>query len=143
MIDKSLGSSFQSTINTHNNIYETETGIYLPILPSTGGVGSDLVTTPARFTNTINRVDIGSRDHNIRPFRIISWNIAGICPKLSDEVWLEYVKVFDIICIQETWNKEDVVLDGYCSFNVHTTPSPAGRAKGGVVTLISVKYGAI
>lgn len=43
----------------------------------------------------------------------------------------------DILCLQETWEVDSIHLNGYRSFHTPVIPSPAGRAKGGLLTLLS------
>lgn len=72
--------------------------------------------------------------------KIISWNIAGIRSKKDVPSWLNFKKQFDIIAFQETWDMDcSFWLDGYKSYFLPARPSLAGRAKGGLALLFSLK----
>lgn len=65
------------------------------------------------------------------------WNVNGICRKLVDDDFLNYINDYDILLLTETWNARttNININGYKSF---VCPRPrtntrAKRASGGVI----------
>lgn len=71
--------------------------------------------------------------------KILSWNIAGLRSKKEDNNWLNFLKQYDIVALQETWDKDcNFWIDGFTSHFVPAQSSAAGRDKGGLLILVSV-----
>ena len=69
----------------------------------------------------------------------MSWNIAGWWNKAKDYDFIEYLKTFDIVLLQETWALTPIFLEGFKSYSL-----PASRVNGrgclmaGLTTFISL-----
>lgn len=76
------------------------------------------------------------------PLKFVSWNINGISEKMSIPDVAEYLDVFDIIMLTETWLKKDncsqVSLSGYQSFHTvrESLHRRARRASGGISVFV-------
>lgn len=40
--------------------------------------------------------------------KVCVWNVRGLRDKIGDEEWREYLKCFEIVCLLETWIKEEI-----------------------------------
>lgn len=74
---------------------------------------------------------------------LISWNIAGLRTKFNNPLWHEYALKQDIICLQETWFKYPLHLNGYKTFHTQAIGGLHGRAKGGLCIYVTNKLNAI
>ena len=70
---------------------------------------------------------------------MLTWNINGLCRKLTDCDFLLYVKDYDILSLQETWINSKINmnlnLNGYFCHHIFGTKSPGakkGRYSGGI-----------
>ena len=68
------------------------------------------------------------------------WNVEGLCSKLSEPGFLDYIKLFDVCCLTETFSSPTFDFGVY--FNEYTAMhlpgiklSSQGRRSGGVVML--------
>lgn len=68
-----------------------------------------------------------------------TWNVNGLTNKASITDWVNFISSYEIICLQETWCVSLVHVEGYSSHFPAAIISQAGRAKGGLQTLISNK----
>ena len=77
---------------------------------------------------------------NTDELRFLCWNVAGIRSKLGDPSWLASLADYNVICFQETWDKrpEWVTVDGFASFSIPALGSMAGRARGGLLSLVAL-----
>ena len=72
------------------------------------------------------------------------WNVRGLNPKLQIPDFVNYVFLFDIITLTETWaNKKDQFVDSFLGYKVFSTwrkkTSKFGRFAGGLCVLIKDK----
>ena len=70
---------------------------------------------------------------------MLTWNINGLCRKLTDCDFLSYVNDYDILLLQETWINSKINLNlnlnGYFCHHIFGTKSPGakkGRYSGGI-----------
>lgn len=69
---------------------------------------------------------------------IKTWNVAGVKSKLHDINWFRSIANCDLVLIQETWLTEAFFINGFKTVCTNAIPSKAGRASGGLATLIAV-----
>ena len=55
--------------------------------------------------------------------KILSWNIAGWAFRQSDPGILDYLRLHDIIAVQETWSIDNINLNGYLVLNSYAVSS--------------------
>ena len=70
----------------------------------------DLLTN-LQAENWLNNFSLISENRTL--FKISSWNIEGRKGKCTDSLFVNYIKKYDIILLQETWALDQVLLGGY------------------------------
>lgn len=68
-------------------------------------------------------------------------DIAGLATKVTDPQWLTFIDQFAIICLQETWVKDAIHINGFQTLNTPAIESKQGRNKGGLCIYISNTMG--
>ena len=74
-------------------------------------------------------------------FKILCWNVEGLCSKFSEPGFLQYLADFEVCCLMETFTSDD--FDSSVHFkDCHVIHSPAlklshrGRRSGGVLVVV-------
>lgn len=84
--------------------------------------------------------DIDPAPRRARGLKVLSWNIAGWHAKKNNQQFLCYLKQFDIIFFQETWQNDPIFLNGYNCHYLPASPSlRGGRSSGGLACFISTE----
>ena len=71
--------------------------------------------------------------------RILNWNVEGLCSKLGEADFLQYVNSFDVVCFTETFLEYKRPLDYFSEFIQFMSPAikitQQGRRCGGVLIM--------
>ena len=71
--------------------------------------------------------------------KILSWNIAGWASRQGDPGIFDYLRLHDIIAVQETWSTDNISLNGYLVLNSYAVPSSGkSRPKAGMALMFSI-----
>ena len=84
--------------------------------------------------------------NSLNSLTIVSYNVDGLCSKLSDVDFLSFIDQFDCVCLLETFMIDNTIplnvfRNFLPAFFFPATPSQGqGRASGGIVVLVKLKF---
>ena len=84
--------------------------------------------------------------NSLHSLNIVSYNVDGLLSKLSDTDFLSFIDQFDCVCLLETFMIDNIIpknvfRDFLPAFFHPATPSQGqGRASGGIVVLVKLKF---
>lgn len=91
-------------------------------------------------TEDINVHPLEKPSTDFQQLRMLNWNIEGLCSKLSNGDFMEYICGFDVVCLTETFLDFKSPLDCFPDFRQFISPSikisRQGRSCGGVIIMV-------